>query len=80
MSEKNYSEQTAREIDCEIRKIVDRQYGRAKFILNHYNEAVAKAAEVLLEKETIQGSELNDIRKKYPEPDLTSLKVEHECA
>jgi cell division protease FtsH len=79
MSEKDYSEQTAREIDCEIRKIIDQQYGRAKFILNHYNEAVAKAAELLLEKETIQGSELDEIRKKYPEPDLSSLKVEHEC-
>jgi len=80
MSEKNYSEQTAREIDCEIRKIIDGQYGRAKFILNHYQDAVAKAAEVLLEKETIQGSELDDIRKKYPEPDFASIKVEHECA
>lgn len=80
MSEKEYSEQTAREIDCEIRKIIDQQYDRAKFILNHYNEAVIKAAEMLLEKETIQGSELDDIRKKYPEPDLSSIKVEHECA
>ncbi|MGD2085736.1 MAG: ATP-dependent zinc metalloprotease FtsH [Candidatus Aminicenantes bacterium] len=80
MSEKDYSEQTAREIDCEIRKIVDQQYSRAKFILNHYQEAVAKAADVLLEKETIQGSELDEIRKKYPEPDLSSLKIEHECA
>jgi cell division protease FtsH len=80
MNEKDYSEQTAREIDCEIRKIVDRQYSRAKFILNHYHEAVAKAAEKLLEKETIQGSDLDDIRKKYPEPDLSSLKVDHECA
>lgn len=80
MSEKDYSEQTAREIDCEIRKIVEQQYGRAKFILNHYHEAVAKAAEVLLEKETIHGSELDAIRKKYPEPDLASLKIEHECA
>ena len=79
MNEKDYSEQTAREIDCEIRKIIDQQYGRAKFILNHYHEAVAKAAELLLEKETIQGSELDEIRKKYPEPDLSSLKVEHEC-
>jgi cell division protease FtsH len=79
MNEKDYSEQTAREIDCEIRKIIDRQYRRAKFILNHYNEAVEKAAEILLEKETIQGSDLDDIRKKYPEPDLSSLKVDHEC-
>jgi cell division protease FtsH len=80
MNEKDYSEQTAREIDCEIRKIVDRQYSRAKFILNHYHEAVAKAAEKLLEKETIQGSDLDDIRKKYPEPDLSSLKVDHNCS
>jgi cell division protease FtsH len=79
MNEKDYSEQTAREIDCEIRKIIDQQYGRAKFILNHYHEAVARAAELLLEKETIQGSQLDEIRKKYPEPDLSSLKVEHEC-
>jgi cell division protease FtsH len=80
MSEKDYSEQTAREIDCEIRKIIDQQYGRAKFILNHYNEAVTKAAEVLLVKETIHGSDLEEIRKKYPEPDLSSIKLEHECA
>jgi cell division protease FtsH len=80
MSEKDYSEQTAREIDCEIRKIIDKQYRLAKFILNHYHEAVAQAAELLLEKETIQGSQLDEIRKKYPEPDSSSLKVDHECS
>lgn len=79
MNEKDYSEQTAREIDCEIRKIVEIQYERAKFILNHYSEAMTGAAEILLEKETIMGSELDEIRKKYPEPDLSSLKLEHEC-
>jgi cell division protease FtsH len=79
MSEKDYSEQTAREIDCEIRKIIDQEYQRVKFILNHYQGAVAEAAEVLLEKETIHGSQLDEIRKKIPAPDLTSFKAEHEC-
>jgi hypothetical protein len=32
---------------------------------------------VLLEKESIQGSELDEIREKYPEPDLASYKTGH---
>jgi cell division protease FtsH len=78
MNQKDYSEHTSREIDCEIRKIVEQQYARSKFILSHYSEAVAEAAKFLLEKETILGSELEEIRKKYPEPDLASFKLESE--
>jgi cell division protease FtsH len=80
MNQKDYSEQTAREIDCEVRKILDNQYTRAKFILNHYKDGVIEAANLLLEKETIAGSELGDIRKKYPEIDLSSQQLkESKC-
>jgi len=80
VNQKNFSEHTAREIDCEVRKIFDQQYKRAQFILNHYKDALNEAAMVLLEKETIVGSELEEILKKHPELDLATFKTtETEC-
>jgi cell division protease FtsH len=59
-----YSEATAREIDMEVRRIVDEQYGRVKTILGSRVEILRKGAKLLLEKETITGEELNEISEK----------------
>jgi len=57
----DYSEETSREIDCEIRRIIDEQTGRVKTILSKQQEVLRRAAAVLLEKETITGEELKAI-------------------
>lgn len=57
----DYSEETSREIDCEVRRIIEQQYGRVTSILNAQQEALRRAAKVVLGKETITGEELKAI-------------------
>ncbi len=63
---KNVSEVTMQKVDAEIRKIIDQQYALArKLILDNRNkvEAMAKA---LLEWETLDSDQLNDIIEGKP--------------
>jgi cell division protease FtsH len=57
----DYSEETSREIDCEVRRIIDEQYGRVSSLLNQQQGVLREAAKVLLGKETISGDELKRI-------------------
>ncbi len=56
-----YSEQTARDIDSEVRRIVTEQYERAKRILLENQATLNKIAEALLEYETIDASDIDVI-------------------
>jgi cell division protease FtsH len=58
---KDYSEETARKIDEEIDNLIDRNYNRARKILNENIDILHRLAEFLLEKETVTGSELDDL-------------------
>ncbi len=53
-----YSEETAQQIDAEIRRIVDENYDRARDLLQRHKEALLTLAQELLEKEVMDGSEL----------------------
>jgi cell division protease FtsH len=57
----DYSEDTSREIDCEVRRIIDEQYERVRGILGSRREVLREAAAVLIGKETITGDELKAI-------------------
>ena len=57
----DYSEETAREIDCEVRRIVDEQYGRVRRLLEERKTALQQGAQLLLEREVITGAELKAI-------------------
>ena len=57
----DYSEETSREIDCEVRRIIDEQYGRVSSLLKKQQGILREAAKVLLGKETISGDELKRI-------------------
>ena len=57
----DYSEQTARAIDDEVRRIIDEQHERATEILSQRHEVLLRAAQVLLAKETITGDELREL-------------------
>jgi cell division protease FtsH len=60
----DYSEETAREIDCEIRRIIDEQYERVKRLLAEKKQALVEGAKMLLEREVISGSDLKAIMDK----------------
>ncbi|MBX3335037.1 MAG: ATP-dependent zinc metalloprotease FtsH [Nitrospira sp.] len=57
----DYSEETAREIDCEVRRIVDEQYGRVKQMLEERKAALHQGAKLLIEREVITGAELKAV-------------------
>jgi cell division protease FtsH len=57
----DYSEQTARSIDDEVRRIIDEQHERATEILSRRHQVLLRAAQVLLAKETITGDELREL-------------------
>ncbi|HEU5201977.1 MAG TPA: cell division protein FtsH, partial [Nitrospira sp.] len=61
----DYSEETARDIDREIRRIVDGQYERVKQLLAEKKSALVEGAKVLLEREVISGGDLKTIMDKY---------------
>ena len=63
------SEETAKKIDTEIKRIVDEGYKKAKKILTEKIDDLHKLAKALLVYETLSGEEINDIifKNKYPE-------------
>ncbi len=63
-TEKNYSEETGRIIDTEIKKLVDHAYEEAQQIIQDKAEEIKVIAEILIEKETISGMELEKILAK----------------
>jgi cell division protease FtsH len=58
---RDYSEATAQKIDEEINKLIKNSYGCAKTVLNENLDILHKLAEVLLEKETVMGKELDEL-------------------
>jgi cell division protease FtsH len=62
---KDYSEQTAIEIDAEVRRIITDAYEQARALLRANLEVLDKMAEVLLEKEVLDGQEIDDIIKSF---------------
>ena len=60
----DYSEETAREIDCEVRRIIDEQYERVKRLLAERKAALLEGAKKLLDQEVISGNDLKAIMDK----------------
>jgi cell division protease FtsH len=63
---KNVSEATAREIDSEVRSMIDDAYARAKHILQVNIEELHAVAKGLLEHETLSGDEIRLVMKGEP--------------
>jgi len=71
---KNVSDETAHAIDEEIRLFIDRNYERARKILVENIDKLHKMAEALLEWETIDAKQIDDImegREPRPPEDFT---------
>ena len=58
---KNYSEEIAREIDSEIKRIIDEAYGRATDLLKNHMDILERVAQALLLVETIDGDQFEDL-------------------
>ncbi len=63
---KNVSEATAREIDAEIKDIIDRAYAKAKRLLTENIEELHRLARGLLEHETLTGDEIRTVLRGEP--------------
>src|SRR3989454_4865828 len=61
----DYSQNTAIEIDAEIRRIIQESYQRAKDLLTTNLRLLHKVAEKLLEKEVLDGSEIDAIVRAF---------------
>ncbi len=58
---KAVSEATMQQVDAEIRRIIDEQYGLAKRLLDENRDKVEAMTQALLEWETIDADQINDI-------------------
>jgi cell division protease FtsH len=57
---RNYSDDVAFQIDKEVRKLVEEGYERARQVLTTYMEQLHQISALLLEKETVDGDEIEE--------------------
>ncbi|GMU71546.1 MAG: ATP-dependent metallopeptidase FtsH/Yme1/Tma family protein [Betaproteobacteria bacterium PRO3] len=62
----NMSEETMRKVDAEVRKIIDGQYAVARRLLEDNRDKVEAMAKALLEFETIDAEQIDDIMAGKP--------------
>ena len=60
-SDRDFSDRTAATIDEEVRALVDRAYDRTKEVLFNNRHILDKLAQMLVEKETVDSEELQDL-------------------
>jgi len=70
----DYSESTAIEIDKEVRSILDRAYKTSHEIITNHKTALDRIARRLLERETLEGPEVNDILREESGVDFMKNK------
>jgi cell division protease FtsH len=59
--QRNYSDETSRKIDSEVKRLVDEGHERARLILNRDREVLNRMAEALIEHESLDGPALKAI-------------------
>jgi cell division protease FtsH len=69
--QRDYSERTALDIDREINKLIDDAYATAKKILTDNKAKLIELAQKLIEKETLEGEDLESIFKNIGLPRQT---------
>ena len=75
------SDETAKKIDLEIRKLIDDSYDRAKHVLTENEKQLHALANALLEYETLSGEEIDELVKtgklNRPAVMLSNRRVAH---
>lgn len=61
-----YSEDTSREIDQEVRLILDAAYEQAKALLEAHHDVLESMKDALMEYETIDADQVDDLMKRIP--------------
>lgn len=73
---KHISESTMEKVDAEVRRIIDEQYAIARKLIESHQEEMHKMAHALLEWETIDAEQIDDIMNgKDPRPPKQLSKV-----
>lgn len=67
---KNFSEDTARLVDAEVKRIVEEAHARCRTLLQDNEAALHRIAAALLERETITGDDLDLLMDDKPLPPL----------
>ena len=74
-SNKDYSEETARDIDIEVKKIIDDTYAKTREMLEKQKPMLIKLSKMLMEKEVIEEEELKKILNDEIEEKTDATKV-----
>jgi cell division protease FtsH len=78
----DYSEDTAIQIDQEVKRIVEQNYGRARKILTDHRPVLERVAEALLEREVLDAEEVQlliegrPLKAREPESEPTPERAE----
>ena len=73
---REHSEETAREVDLEVRKIIEQSLDEVRMILGNRRSALEAVAKMLIDKEVIEGKELRQLLEEhYPGPKLVPASV-----
>ena len=75
-SEPDYSDDIARQIDIEIRRMIEDAYQRAKDILSEHRQDLENITQVLLRRETIERDEFLRLLEGEAEADVFRMKDE----
>jgi cell division protease FtsH len=70
----DYSEETANQIDAEVKKIVTRAYEKAKKLITDNTKVMHRLARTLLEKEVLDGEEVLQIIAEETGTDVAKLR------
>jgi cell division protease FtsH len=62
----HYSEDTSREIDQEVRRILDEAYSKAKALLESHRDVLEAMKDALMEFETIDAEQVDDLMQRRP--------------
>jgi len=74
--QENYSEDSANLIDQEIKRFIEEGYQTCKKILTENKDLLNKLANILLQKETLSGEEVDKIYQEYIEEKQKENKVD----
>jgi cell division protease FtsH len=70
---RDFSEETARQIDLEVRRLIDEAYQAAHGILEAHKDAMHRIAAALLERETIDADEVKMLLDGKDLPPMRSI-------
>jgi len=80
MSRKEYSEEVATRIDRQVREIVSECHQKARQLLHDYRPLLDRLADLLIERETIEGDEFRQIVGEYAELPEKQLEIDRQLA